>query len=214
MRKLNLTAEQREEREKKQACIRNRRYYFKNIAKIAEKRSAPENLEYRRKYYKENSETILAQLAIWREENKDTKAETDRRYRDKNKAVLSIKKADYYSENQDKIQKQMRENYKVNQVAYVTRVREWRRANPDKVYEMYARRRALKKGATVEKVDRREVYLRDKGICGICGLPIPLEEVTLDHIIPLSKGGEHSYRNIQLAHLSCNSAKGAKIINL
>lgn len=32
---------------------------------------------------------------------------------------------------------------------------------------------------------------------------------TIDHIIPLSKGGLHSWNNIQLAHLSCNSSKGA-----
>jgi 5-methylcytosine-specific restriction endonuclease McrA len=72
-------------------------------------------------------------------------------------------------------------------------------------------RRAILKGATVEKIDRGQVYLRDNGICGICNLPVPLHEVTLDHIIPLARGGEHSYRNIQLAHRSCNSSKGSKL---
>lgn len=34
----------------------------------------------------------------------------------------------------------------------------------------------------------------------------------VDHIIPLSKGGEHSYRNVQLAHAFCNQSKGSKVI--
>jgi 5-methylcytosine-specific restriction endonuclease McrA len=33
----------------------------------------------------------------------------------------------------------------------------------------------------------------------------------LDHVIPLSKGGEHSYDNVQVTHPSCNRKKGAKV---
>jgi 5-methylcytosine-specific restriction endonuclease McrA len=35
---------------------------------------------------------------------------------------------------------------------------------------------------------------------------------SLDHAIPLSKGGSHSYANAQLAHLSCNLLKSDKIM--
>ncbi|MCK4518139.1 HNH endonuclease [Candidatus Babeliales bacterium] len=38
-------------------------------------------------------------------------------------------------------------------------------------------------------------------------VPHPLA-VTIDHVIPLSCGGEHSYRNTQLACFRCNSIKG------
>lgn len=34
---------------------------------------------------------------------------------------------------------------------------------------------------------------------------------TLDHVVPLARGGEHSYRNVKLAHPLCNSRKGAKV---
>lgn len=37
--------------------------------------------------------------------------------------------------------------------------------------------------------------------------------VNIDHIIPKSKGGESGIENYQLAHMSCNSDKGNKIIN-
>lgn len=64
------------------------------------------------------------------------------------------------------------------------------------------------------------VYKRDGGICRICGLPVVIEKKdgwkthkdypSIDHIIPLSKGGTHTWDNVQLAHISCNSAKGDK----
>lgn len=62
---------------------------------------------------------------------------------------------------------------------------------------------------------------RDKGICQICGLPIDRTDVanghirrnypTVDHIIPLSKGGSHTWNNIQLAHMKCNAGKCDRI---
>lgn len=35
-------------------------------------------------------------------------------------------------------------------------------------------------------------------------------DVTLDHIVPLSKGGEDSYDNTQATHYRCNKKKGNK----
>lgn len=59
------------------------------------------------------------------------------------------------------------------------------------------------------------VFSRDKGCCGICGLktdrakavPHPLAP-TLDHVLPVSKGGRHEMDNVRIAHFSCNSKRG------
>lgn len=77
------------------------------------------------------------------------------------------------------------------------------------------RRRARLKGSPfVEDIDRLAVFERDHWTCGICGGPVPRDAVfpdvvspSLDHIVPLNRGGEHSYRNVQLAHFGCNSGK-------
>lgn len=63
----------------------------------------------------------------------------------------------------------------------------------------------------------KSVITRYDGICQICGKPVDLSDIenghikrnypTVDHIIPLSKGGTHTWGNIQLAHMACNSGK-------
>lgn len=76
------------------------------------------------------------------------------------------------------------------------------------------KRRQQIEDAFVEDVDLWRVYRTDGGICGICGLPTPSTSessniwgITVDHKVPLSLGGNHSYRNCQLAHRLCNSLK-------
>lgn len=60
-------------------------------------------------------------------------------------------------------------------------------------------------------VDPLTVYARGRGICGICSKPVPTDAFNVDHIIPLARGGEHSYANTQPAHPSCNFRKGARL---
>lgn len=80
-------------------------------------------------------------------------------------------------------------------------------------------RRALTKGAPeVEVFTSREVYERDQWRCGICAevvdetlsWPDP-HSPSLDHVVPLSKGGTHTLDNVQCAHLVCNLQKGATL---
>lgn len=75
-------------------------------------------------------------------------------------------------------------------------------------------RRARKRRAYVEDVYRVKVYERDNWHCQICHRPVRRDvEVphhlapTLDHIVALAHGGEHSYANVQLAHFICNARK-------
>ena len=66
-------------------------------------------------------------------------------------------------------------------------------------------------------ISLKELIKRDDGICQICGKPTDKDDITnghigrmyptLDHIIPLSKGGTHTWDNVQLAHMSCNAGK-------
>lgn len=55
--------------------------------------------------------------------------------------------------------------------------------------------------------ERMTVYNKDKGRCAICGRFISYEEFTIDHIIPLAKGGTNEMKNLQCACNKCNLIK-------
>lgn len=55
---------------------------------------------------------------------------------------------------------------------------------------------------------RHEVWRRDRGICVDCGSRARLE---FDHIIPVSRGGSNTARNLEIRCQTCNRAKGATI---
>lgn len=56
--------------------------------------------------------------------------------------------------------------------------------------------------------ERDDTYNRYMGICGLCGKFVPVNAFTVDHIIPISKGGTYAPDNLQLCHFSCNQMKG------
>lgn len=91
----------------------------------------------------------------------------------------------------------------------------WKERNPRRAAAVKARCRALRRGAQRgQHIDPLAVYERDGWVCGICGKPVdPTRQypdpmsATLDHIVPIARGGIHSLGNLQVAHLECNSRK-------
>lgn len=66
-------------------------------------------------------------------------------------------------------------------------------------------------GHWISDVDRLAIYIRDSFMCAYCGRDLrnaSARDVTLDHLLPRSKGGKHSSRNLVTACRSCNSARG------
>lgn len=72
------------------------------------------------------------------------------------------------------------------------------------------------------------LFKRDKGVCWLCGKRCDFEDYvtrdgafiagdwypSIDHVIPLSKGGEHSWDNVRLAHRHCNTLKRDIIVDI
>jgi len=83
-----------------------------------------------------------------------------------------------------------------------------------------ARRKAMERAATIEQVDPYKVFEHDHWTCMICVNPTPkekrgtydLDAPELDHIVPLSKGGAHSYANTQTLCRSCNMKKSDTLV--
>ena len=93
------------------------------------------------------------------------------------------------------------------------RARAWHAANPAAATARCMLRRARKKNAPVaERIDRAAIIARDLNICHICKTFVPPEDMTLDHLIPLSRGGNHAAANLAVAHRRCNSRRGTGIL--
>lgn len=66
--------------------------------------------------------------------------------------------------------------------------------------------------AFVEEVLRSEVWRRSDGVCHICGEAADETRWHVDHIVPIARGGEHSYANTAVSHPACNLRKGVQVI--
>ncbi len=88
-------------------------------------------------------------------------------------------------------------------------VRKWgTNRTPDRVLAQSQRRRALVRGVPHELVLLSVLIERDKARCQLCRKgKLRGDKWSMDHILPISHGGEHTYANTQLAHLSCNLAR-------
>ena len=95
-----------------------------------------------------------------------------------------------------------------------------------RIQEIRKKKRIKQNGRIDYGVTLTKLIKRDKGICQICGQACNEQDYaidkegnfitgklypSLDHIIPVSKGGTHTWDNVQLAHHYCNSIKNDNV---
>jgi len=61
------------------------------------------------------------------------------------------------------------------------------------------------------RFSRRNIFERDKNTCQYCGRRMPKTDLTLDHVVPRSRGGIDSWDNLVLACMPCNVRKGSRM---
>jgi len=61
------------------------------------------------------------------------------------------------------------------------------------------------------KFNRRNIYARDEGRCQYCGRRFPTSELTLDHVVPRSRGGASTWENLVCCCVRCNMRKGGRL---
>ncbi|MBL8231629.1 MAG: HNH endonuclease [Bryobacterales bacterium] len=57
-------------------------------------------------------------------------------------------------------------------------------------------------------LSRKNILLRDRYTCQYCGKTLPSSELTLDHVVPRSRGGDGSWENLVACCNPCNNRKG------
>lgn len=58
------------------------------------------------------------------------------------------------------------------------------------------------------KFSRHSVFERDRNVCQYCGKVLPRTQLTLDHVVPQSRGGADTWDNLVVACMRCNVRKG------
>ena len=61
------------------------------------------------------------------------------------------------------------------------------------------------------RFSRENIYLRDHNTCQYCGQRFRRSDLNIDHVIPLSKGGQTVWRNVVCSCIPCNSKKGGLV---
>jgi 5-methylcytosine-specific restriction endonuclease McrA len=64
---------------------------------------------------------------------------------------------------------------------------------------------------TEVKFNRRNIFARDRNRCQYCGKRFPMTELSLDHVVPRSRGGGASWENVVCCCVRCNVRKGGRL---
>ena len=168
----------------------------------------PANFYFRRDSGKYRNECKACQLARFRENGKAHYRNNPEYYRDRNER--------YYRENRgehlERTNRRRREVYWENPQAGRERVKRYRQARPEKVLEWAHRRRAQKLSAPGQHTaeDIKAQRRRQRGKCYWCKEKIA-GSGHVDHVTPLSRGGNDGPGNIVIACPDCNLRKSNKM---
>jgi 5-methylcytosine-specific restriction endonuclease McrA len=62
-------------------------------------------------------------------------------------------------------------------------------------------------------LSRKNILLRDRNTCQYCSVVLPSSELTLDHVIPRSRGGSSTWENLVACCHGCNRRKGNRLLH-
>jgi len=164
-------------------------------------------LTQRKQYYIDNKATVKVKRAAYQKAHQAEQYEHLKKWR---------------KNNPEKVREAGRRQYAGNIKHHLAVKKEWRLANPEAVKAILEKHRLNHLPKMAEKSHKRRAKLRGNGVfqvtekelirlyaspCAHCGT---MENVTIDHIIPVARGGRHSIGNLQPLCLTCNSSKNAK----
>lgn len=143
-------------------------------------------------------EQATAKVARWRAENPDHVFDVWKRHYEANIEIYRKNYRGFYVRH--------REQENQRSLAYA-------KANPDRINAIVAKRRARKLNAegSYTEEDVKRILLKQENKC-FCGTDITIG-YTIDHIVPLARGGSNWPSNIQGMCKSCNSSKGIKTMD-
>ena len=185
--------------------------------------------EKKRRYREANKEKLAEQERRYREANKGKRSKSQRRVfagvvlpgekgclRCNTALPISMfsrncRSRDGYRSECKQCERTMKQRYRqANRIKRIEYDKCYRQANPDIARAHRRDRRARKRanGGHISPAEWRSVLARFNGKCAKCGSP---DNIHMDHVVPLAKGGKHSVDNVQPLCATCNLRKHTKI---
>lgn len=145
----------------------------------------------------------------WRAQNKERVAQLNREYYEANREERKAYHRRYHHEHKDYFRRKIIEFRGKNASYHRDYVRNWGRRNPDKIKAHDHARRAAKQRSNGAFTSAEWLALKQRYDyhCLRCGKREPEIKLSVDHVIPLSKGGANTIDNIQPLCKACNTAK-------
>lgn len=202
-------------RTKRKRYIQHRKWRIENRLK----RNAD-----KRKWYQVHRDAVLRSNARCAAKNKAKYDKTRRRWRLKNKLRIRLRKQLYhkrtYPQRKHRLIKQTTEYIRLHPEVRRRSYLNYKKRHPEKYKLTNAitnrRRQALRRGCpkAVKSADEliKAWRLEKEFECSYCHVTFPSNKMTVDHIIPVTKGGVHSSENICRSCLPCNVRKGNHLI--
>lgn len=136
-----------------------------------------------------------------------------RRWEKENKDKVNEKSRKKYHKNLEKSRKdrriRVRKWYSNNSKKSIAATKSWNMRNPHSKRISEQKRRSAKISRGVFKISKKEILKIISSPCVACG---SYDKITMDHIVPLSRGGKHSIGNLQPLCFSCNASKNNRVM--
>jgi hypothetical protein len=145
----------------------------------------------------------------------DSCREHSREYYHKNRERQLVQMKEWRARNHNHLQLQRHEHHIANRERLCALSREWAKNNPIKrrLNEHNRRARVKGNGGTFTFKELNEQFERQEGFCNYCGGLLYASfdnDVHIDHMTPISRGGSNDISNIVLSCAPCNLKKGSK----
>lgn len=197
------------------------------VRKVSNKRCSECGRKSYRKWREANRERERERARQWRIDNLERKRENERRWREANRErarnyARRWAEANYERKrenlrrwrgaNREHSREYARRWYETNSERAREKNRQWCKNNLDKnrYYEHTRRARKHGNGEAMTSAEYREWEAAQEKKCFYCDADLSNGSYTVDHIVPLSKGGVHQANNLCIACKPCNFSKGDK----
>jgi 5-methylcytosine-specific restriction endonuclease McrA len=139
------------------------------------------------------------------------RARSAKAYGDAQRAKSRERMSRLYRADPEKYRVRSRANYAANPEAWKAKTRDYERRNPFKVRAWHRLKKHKHVPGCFTGDDLIAQYEAQDGHC-LCGQNLT-DDWTIDHIVPISRGGDHWPANIQLLCSSCNTSKHEKTMD-